>query len=127
MRYLRDWHNRGETESPKDFVRFLYDSPVDSLEFAYRDATGRLLAVGICDPCPNALSSVYFYFEPSARRRGLGTFGALVEIEWAREREIGYYYLGYHVAGCKAMSYKSAFRPHEFLDTDGVWRESRRA
>lgn len=124
-RYLHDWHHRTEKESPRDFVRFLYLSPVESIEFSYRDTSGRLLAVGLCDVGPNALSSVYFYFDPAYRSRGLGTYGALVEIEWARTRGISHYYLGYHVAGCAAMSYKASFRPHEFLDTDGVWRESR--
>ena len=80
--------------------------------------------MGICDLCPSALSSVYFYFDPADRARGLGTFGALVEIETARTRGLGHYYLGYYVAGCAAMNYKSLFRPHEMLDTDGVWRES---
>ena len=76
----------------------------------------------ICDVCPESLSSVYFYFDPAEARRGLGTFGAVYEIEFARARGIGHYYLGYWVAGCQAMDYKANFRPCEILHPDGVWR-----
>jgi arginine-tRNA-protein transferase len=129
-RYVIGWHGRDvvnvekETanESREDFEAFLYESPVASLEFKYRDATsGQLLAVGICDASDPSLSSVYFYHDPAERRRGLGTFGALYEIEFARQHKIAHYYLGYHVSGCRTMDYKAAFRPHELLRADGVW------
>ena len=69
-----------------------------------------------------SLSSVYFYYDPDEARRGLGTFGALHEIESAAREGIPYYYLGYWVAGCGAMEYKAGFRPNEVLCGDGVWR-----
>src|SRR4051794_22980680 len=59
-RYLRDWHGRSadaelaaelKEDSRIDFERFLYDSPVDTIEFEYRDRSGKLLAIGICDMC----------------------------------------------------------------------------
>jgi arginine-tRNA-protein transferase len=112
----------GDDESRESFERFLYDSPVQTLEFEYRDGGGRLLAVGICDVCNDSLSSVYFYFDPAEARRGLGTFGALREIETAARLGIPYYYLGFWVAGCSAMQYKAAFAPNEVLYPDGLWR-----
>lgn len=122
-RYRERWH---ESESEHDwdaFTTFLYDSPVDTLEFTYRDpTTGGLLGVGICDVCDASLSTVYFYFDPAAKARGLGTFSAMFEIEWARQRDIPYYYLGFWIAGCGTMDYKANFRPYELLGTDGVWR-----
>ena len=120
--YLTGWHGRQEAEDRLTFETFLYDSPLDSLEFEYRDPSGQLLATGICDPCPRGLSSVYFYFDPSMSRRGLGTFGALTEIAFAARTGLPYYYLGYHVAGCPSMQYKADFRPNELLHGDGVWR-----
>ena len=121
-RYLDQWHGKNDSDYD-EFVSFLYDSPVDTLEFEYRDRRGnRLLAVGICDICPTSLSSVYFYFDPAESRRSLGTFGALREIAFAREGRTPYYYLGYWIRGCGSMSYKADFRPHEILCTDGVWR-----
>jgi leucyl-tRNA---protein transferase len=122
LRYLREWHERDDS-SYDEFCDFLYRSPVDSLEFEYRDVAGHLLAIGICDRSPLSLSSVYFYFDPRERKRSLGTFGALWEIQWAAQQNIGYYYLGYFVRGCESMEYKASFYPHELLGTDGIWRE----
>src|SRR3954452_10696123 len=62
-RYCAEWH--GKVDGDQDsFEAFLYDSPVETIEFEYRDATKRLIAIGICDLCPRSLSSVYFYFDP---------------------------------------------------------------
>ena len=126
LRYATDWHGKDKTEEDRDsFESFLYDSPVDTVEYCYRDGAGRLLAVGICDVCPESFSSVYFYHDPAEARRGLGTFGALVEIDEARRMGIRHYYLGYWVDGCGAMQYKESFRPNEVLHSDGVWRPHR--
>lgn len=122
MRYVRQWHGReSEEDSREAFERFLYESPVESLEFKYRDASGNLRAVGICDVADDALSSVYFYFDPQERRRSLGTFGALFELEHAKAEGLGYYYLGYWIEGCETMQYKNRFRPCELLGADGIW------
>ncbi|MBC7784345.1 MAG: arginyltransferase [Burkholderiales bacterium] len=120
-RYVRDWHGRPEDAEESTLRTFLYDSPTQTLEFEYRDASHRLLGVGICDLSDTSLSSVYFYFDPSEHQRGLGTFGALYELAWCRAREIGHYYLGYWVRDCRAMDYKASFSPHELLSETGEW------
>jgi leucyl-tRNA---protein transferase len=121
--YLREWHGKAEPDSAEALEAFLYDSPLEStVEFEYRDASEKLIAVGISDVCPTSLSSVYFYFDPAQRKRGLGTFGALYEIAFAADHGLPYYYLGYWVKDCPAMTYKQSFRPNEILEPDGVWR-----
>lgn len=126
-RYVAQWHGRqSQTEDREGFESFLYDSPVQSVEFCYR-SQGRLIAVGICDISTQSLSSVYFYFDPDESKRGLGTFGALREIAAAKRLGIPHYYLGYWVKGCGSMEYKAAFRPAEILGRDGVWREQVRS
>jgi arginine-tRNA-protein transferase len=123
LRYACAWHGKDKTHEDREgFESFLYESPVDTVEYTYRDASGRLLAVGICDLCPESLSSVYFYFDPADAHRGLGTFGAVYELEQAARAGVPYYYLGYWVEGCGAMQYKNTFRPCEVLHPDGVWR-----
>jgi arginine-tRNA-protein transferase len=126
FRYQRDHHGVTEStqESAEKFAEFLYTNAVDTLEFAYRDRAGRLIGVGIADFCPQSLSSVYFFFDPDQRRRSLGVFGALWEIDFARSGGIPYYYLGYWIRGCARMRYKADFAPHELLDPDGAWRGS---
>jgi leucyl-tRNA---protein transferase len=121
-RYCLEWHDANHEPTWEGFVEFLYDTPVNTVEFEYRDGTGRLLAVGICDVCSESLSSVYFYFDPDASTRGLGTFGVLREIEFAKQAGIPLYYLGYWVRGCATMHYKVSFRPSELLGMDGQWR-----
>jgi arginine-tRNA-protein transferase len=131
-RYVRERHNpereEGEEgeEDRESFLEFLYHSPVETIEFTYRrPADQKLIGVGLCDICAQSLSSVYFYFDPiESKRRGLGTFSSLQEIAWARKKNIPYYYLGYFVRGCAAMSYKANFAPNELLHPDGVWRAS---
>ena len=122
-RYLA--HRHGEKKADEDgvesFRSFLYDSPVDTVEFLYRDGP-TLVGVGICDLSKLSLSSVYFYFDPQRASRSLGTFSGIYEIQWAGLRKIPFYYLGYYVKNCDKMSYKSRFRPAECLNEDGQWR-----
>ncbi len=125
-KYVTQWHDKpnGSTADADDrssFEAFLYQSPVQTLEFTYRDPSGTLLAVGIADVCSRSFSSVYFYFDPDHRDRSLGTFGALHEIAWAGASSIPHYYLGYWVGGCRKMAYKCNFQPFELLGSDGRW------
>ncbi|MDB5292904.1 MAG: putative arginyl-tRNA:protein arginylyltransferase [Phycisphaerales bacterium] len=125
-RYITQWHG-GEPQTSEELAAFLYGSPVDTVEFVYRDARQKLTAVGICDICPESLSSVYFYFDPSEANRSPGTYGALVEVAYARSAGIPYYYLGYWVDQCQSMSYKCGYQPNEVLHPDGIWRPGRGA
>jgi leucyl-tRNA---protein transferase len=122
QRYCAARHGQEEKDRA-GLEQFLYHSPVATVEIEHRDQAGKLLAVGVCDVSPVSLSSVYFYFDPAESRRGLGTYGALVEIELARNVGIPFYYLGYWVAGSKTMDYKRHFRPYELLGNDGEWRD----
>jgi leucyl-tRNA---protein transferase len=120
-RYLAQKHS---DDSERDISRlrdFLYNRVVDTVEFCYRDRAGRLLAVGICDVFDDAISSVYCFYDPLERRRSLGTFTALREIEYARQRGLGYYYLGFLVRDCPSMRYKASYRPNELLDVSRGW------
>ena len=68
------------------------------------------------------MSAVYFYFDPDLAERSPGTFNVLWLLEECRRRGIPWLYLGYHVRGGRGMAYKTRFRPHQTLGTDGVWR-----
>ena len=124
VRYVKEWHGKPEEADRDAMYSFLYDSPTDTIEFTYRDPAGQLLAVGIGDLSSRTLSSVYFYFDPGNARRSLGTFGALHEIGWCRQRGLSHYYLGFWVRDCGAMSYKSTFRPFETMQADGSWKNA---
>ena len=118
--YLSQRHGKADT-TYEDLERFLYRSPVNTVELEYRTPAGRLAGVSILDRCNRSLSSVYMYFDPSEARRSLGVYSVLFEISWAGEQGIEFYYLGFWVKDCASMSYKADYTPHEILRTDGLW------
>jgi arginyl-tRNA--protein-N-Asp/Glu arginylyltransferase len=121
-RYLDRRHQGGEmTGSWREFCDFLYEAPPFARETVYR-VEGRLLGAGIVDVEPEAMSAVYFYFDPDLGRRAPGTLNVLWLLEECRRLSIPWLYLGYHVAGSRTMAYKAAYRPHEVLGSDGRWR-----
>jgi len=119
--YLARQHNRSMGDTHEDLRRFLYDSPTDTVEFEYR-LDGELIGFGISDVCKRSLSTVYFVFDPRHADRGLGTFSMLWEIDFCRRKDIPYYYLGFTIADCPKMNYKTNFRPYEILGEDLAWR-----
>lgn len=118
--YLAFQHDGTMSAEYTAFIEFLYDSPIASREFSYYIG-GRLVGVSIADRLPKGLSSVYMYFDPKYARRSLGTLSVLREIEWCRENDMPYYFLGFHVAGSRTMDYKARFRPFEILVADDRW------
>ncbi len=89
-------------------------------EFAYYDDSAdggtRLVALGIVDETPSALSAVYTYHDPDYRKDSLGTASVLMQLEEAARLGKKWLYLGYRVIGCKSSEYKAKFGPHELLD-----------
>jgi arginine-tRNA-protein transferase len=71
--------------------------------------------VALVDILPRAVSAVYAFYEPAQRRRALGVYSILCQIELARSRGIPDVYLGYRVTGNESMRYKAKYRPHELL------------
>lgn len=120
-RYLETRHDGQMDGSWEELTESLYDTPPTTLELLYR-REGRLLAVGLADAEPGAMSAVYCYFDPDEGARSLGTFNVLTLIDECRRRGTPYLYLGYWVAGSPKMAYKAAFRPHEVLGADGRWQ-----
>ncbi len=77
----------------------------------------KLVGVALSDEVPKAISLVYFYHDPEWRRDGPGTCSIVTQLLDAQERGLDYAYLGYQIDDCTSMSYKSAFRPHELLES----------
>jgi arginyl-tRNA--protein-N-Asp/Glu arginylyltransferase len=121
QRYLETRHDGQMDGSWDELTESLYDTPATTLELSYR-LEGRLLSVGLVDVEPRALSAVYCYFDPGMGRRSLGILNVLRLVEECRRRGAPFLYLGYQVAGSPKMEYKAAFRPHELLGPDGLWR-----
>lgn len=116
-RYQADQHGEhAQSADATSYRRFLVDTVTDTIELSWRDRDGTLIGVGVLDVTPQALSSVYFYWEPSLRKLSLGIYSALVEIDLCQRWQKPYYYLGYLVPGSKTMSYKASFPGAEVWD-----------
>lgn len=116
----KGWPHDGPA-SASDYVESFVDHPFPTEEWQYyRD--GRLFGVGYVDVLPEAMSAIYFYYDPRDRAASPGTFNVLAILRAAAARGIPHVYLGYFVAGCRSLEYKARFRPNEVLSEDGDWR-----
>ena len=86
-----------------------------------RDSEGHLVGACLTDILSHGYSAVYSYFDPDEDQRSLGTFCVLWLLERARQRQLDHVYLGYWIAECAKMTYKSRFRPVEHLGPNG-WK-----
>jgi len=120
-RYLAARHPGGPMSrmTAEDYVAFLGGDSPGTLFIELR-LEETLVEVMVIDVLPNALSSVYTFYEPTLASRGLGTFGILWQIEEARRRGLDYVYIGYWIPGCPKMDYKGTFEPLEIY-RDGRW------
>jgi arginyl-tRNA--protein-N-Asp/Glu arginylyltransferase len=112
------WESR--TLGAEEYRRTFLENIAPTLELSYR-VEGRLVAVAYADHAPESLNSIHCFHHPDFKRRSLGTFDVLTEIELARRAGLRRLYLGYLVAGCRSMAYKGGFRPAE-VRIDGRWQ-----
>ncbi|MBF0213457.1 MAG: arginyltransferase [Magnetococcales bacterium] len=114
QRYLNSRHGDGPMADPQpeEFAEFLHSDwcAVRFIDFRHQ---GRLLQTAVVDLLGNSLSAVYTFYDPEETARSLGTLAILWEIEWARQLELSWVYLGYWIADCAKMRYKSRFQPLE--------------
>ncbi len=98
-----------------DFKNTFFINAVSSCQSEYY-INDNLVAVGFIDISDEALSSVYFVYKTEYNNLSLGTFGAIKEIEYAKNLNLKYYYLGYYIKDNSRMSYKNKFKPFELYD-----------
>lgn len=121
-RYISSRHAGGDMDitNPDRYREFLLSSWGDSWCYEFRLGR-RLLAVAVIDRLIHGHSAVYTFFDPEYADRGLGTFAILWELSEARRSGLSWLYLGYWIAECPKMSYKSRFHPLEIY-RDGLWQ-----
>lgn len=135
--YQRHVHHEGDSDvSRAGFKRFLCSSPLHrhsdssggngnkklgSYHQCYR-LDGRLIAMGVLDLLPHAVSGVYFLYHSDFEKWSFGKLSALREAALALEEGHEYYYMGYYIHGCKKMRYKGDYKPQYVLDYhSGEW------
>lgn len=111
----RGWEPSGLVAEQYE-AEFAFPHPsVREVTFRDPDDDNRLVGVGIVDEVPDALSAVYFFWDPDHAPASLGTAHVLRLIEDAAPRGLSYVYLGYKVEACPSLAYKGRFRPQEAL------------
>jgi arginyl-tRNA--protein-N-Asp/Glu arginylyltransferase len=120
-RYQVTRHAGGELNDPdpQKYAKFLCADGMNTAFYEFRHER-KLLAVAVTDILPDGLSAVYTFFDPDEKRRSLGVFSVLWQIEEAKARSLPWVYLGYWIQECQKMSYKANYRPLE-LFTNGRW------
>ena len=104
----------------QQFDQFL-GSVRDCTTFLEFRVDNRLIGCAVVDVLPNALSAIYTYFDPVHSSRSLGTLAVLRQVALANELGLKYLYLGYWIADCQKMRYKTNYRPLELL-RENAWK-----
>lgn len=132
------WHSqrerqRGWSENRLDAERYGFDFafPHPSVrEVTYRDPAqqDRLVGVGFVDVVPDALSAIYFFWDPEHAPASLGVAHIVSLVADATAHGYPHVYLGYRVDACPSLAYKARYQPQEILDgsptglAQPVWR-----
>ena len=122
LSYIRGRHHDGQMANMgrDDFIAMIENSPIETFIVNYRDDEGRLVGCVLADVQEDGLSAVYSFFDPAQESRSPGTFMILDLIDYAREQQMPWLYLGYYVSGSQKMLYKARFQPAEVF-VDGHW------
>jgi arginine-tRNA-protein transferase len=97
-----------------------YSSFVDAhhdfgYEILYYDEN-KLIGVDLIDILKDGISSIYFYYDPKYSGYSLGKFSLYNQIQYAKNANMSWIYLGYYVKDCSSLSYKSHYKPYLTLE-----------
>jgi arginine-tRNA-protein transferase len=88
----------------------------------------KLVGVDLVDFLENGLSAIYFYYDPDFSRYSLGNYSIYKQIEFAKEKNLKWIYLGYYVENCGSLNYKINYTPNQILknsptlDEQDIWK-----
>jgi leucyl-tRNA---protein transferase len=123
-RYISARHSGGgmENPDPDTYMDFLTANWATTTFYEFHRGKD-LVAVAVVDHLDDALSAVYTFFDPDLPSLGLGRFAVLREIEITHAAGLKWLYLGYWIAECRKMTYKTDFVPHQYF-VNGTWRDT---
>lgn len=109
---------------PESLTDFLGDEPngvpTPCLQLSVREGE-RLVAASFLDLGLCACSSIYGIFDPDLGHRRLGILTMLLEMEYARDVGLDFYYLGYACVEASPYDYKKEIKPSSVWDWE-AWK-----
>jgi arginine-tRNA-protein transferase len=114
QRYQTARHSNDEVEqtSTAQYRAFILKSHINSFLVEFRDEH-HLRMVSLIDQLEDGLSAVYTFFDPDVPSASYGVYSILWLVQYAKERDLPYLYLGYWIADCPKMAYKKHYQPLE--------------
>lgn len=116
---------RFERNVPDDLGEFLGSrpdvQPSPGVQLSVR-LDGCLVAASFLSVGEWACSSIYAVFDPAESHRRLGIYTMLLELEYALEQGLEYYYSGYATIESSCYDYKKEFSGLSFYDWTNGWR-----
>jgi arginyl-tRNA---protein transferase len=79
---------------------------------------GKLVAIGVLDLLPHAVSGVYFMYHESIHNWNPGKISAMREAALAAEEGYKWYMMGFYIHSCRKMKYKVDYHPQYVLDPE---------
>jgi len=121
-RYIQARHSGGSMDDPDPdrYRGFMYSHWCDTDYIEFR-LNQKLVGMAVTDRVKQGVSAFYTFFDPDLSRRSLGTFAILWQIHYCQQLGLPYVYLGYWIAECEKMNYKSEYQPQEIW-LDDQWQ-----
>jgi arginine-tRNA-protein transferase len=85
----------------------------------------RLVAISFVDIGRNSMASIMCCFAKDQEKSSLGIYTMLLEMEFAKNRGLTYYYPGYVMDFSDAFAYKLSLGAAEWLNSKGQWTLNR--
>jgi arginine-tRNA-protein transferase len=109
-----------DVEDEQNFRLSFYVHTPFGIEFEYY-RNGKLIGAALADVTRKSFSAIYTFYVQSDIRQSLGTFSILKQIEFAKQRKIKFFYLGYFIEKNKSLAYKANYQPNEVY-VEQEWR-----
>jgi arginine-tRNA-protein transferase len=113
-KYINERHTDGDMfpASREQYRSFLVDGR-DCTRFVEFSIDDHVIGIAVVDELDDGLSAIYTFFDPDYSHFSIGTYAVLWQIQEAQRRGLPHVYLGYFIAACKKMSYKTAYKPFQ--------------
>ena len=98
-----------------DYADMIQETPVDTYLIEFRGENNQLIGAALTDNLQDGMSMVYSFYDPVLESESPGKYFILWHIEQLQKRSLPYLYLGYWIHQSQKMSYKSQFKPIEYL------------